>query len=335
MEILCNTNINRNEWDEFYRTNFYSSPFQSTDYYDFFNSVNGFSAEVYAVKADAEMKALCVVTFHIGKGIKGYFSKRAIIYGGPLLKSEMHEDPSLDMLIQYIDRKLKKKVIYVEIRNLNNYSNCRHLFNKYGWKYLPYLNYQIDCSSYDLIWKKFNSTRRRQIKRSIEAGVQIVEATCINDVDEFYSILEKLYNRKIKKPLPPRIFFENFFKFKLGKYLLVKYNETVISGIMCPYIEGKTLYEFYICGLDHEFKSLNPSVMATYAAIDYAHKHGFKCFDFMGAGKPSNKYGVREFKSKFGGELLENGRFIRIFNPFLYKFGEISLSLLKWVVNRI
>ena len=49
----------------------------------------------------------------------------------------------------------------------------------------------------------------------------------------------------------------------------------------------------------------------------------------MGAGKPNEDYGVREFKSKFGGELVEFGRFERINNHFLYLIGKTGLKILK------
>ena len=71
--------------------------------------------------------------------------------------------------------------------------------------------------------------------------------------------------------------------------------------------------------------------MATFAAIEYGYEHGLMYFDFMGAGKPGEEYGVREFKAKFGGEMVEYGRFIRINNPLLYKLGTSSLSILKQI----
>ena len=64
-------------------------------------------------------------------------------------------------------------------------------------------------------------------------------------------------------------------------------------------------------------------------AIDYANKNNIEYFDFMGAGKPDQDYGVREFKSKFGGELVEFGRFVKILNPMLYNFGKLSLKILS------
>jgi len=52
-------------------------------------------------------------------------------------------------------------------------------------------------------------------------------------------------------------------------------------------------------------------------------------FDFMGAGNPYENYGVRDFKKRFGGEIVEYGRFIKINNSFLYKIGEFGLNIIK------
>ena len=60
--------------------------------------------------------------------------------------------------------------------------------------------------------------------------------------------------------------------------------------------------------------------------IDYATKNNFQMFDFLGAGSPNKNYGVREFKSKFGGELLNHGRFIRINKKYLYKIEYLIYS---------
>jgi len=81
--------------------------------------------------------------------------------------------------------------------------------------------------------------------------------------------------------------------------------------------------------LDSEYKNQFPSIMATWAAIEYANENNIPLFDFMGAGNPNEAYGVREFKSRFGGEQVEHGRYLNILNPFLYKIGEIGLNVLS------
>jgi len=65
--------------------------------------------------------------------------------------------------------------------------------------------------------------------------------------------------------------------------------------------------------------------------IDYAAKNGLKFFDFMGAGASDKDYGVRKFKSQFGGKLVEYGRFLRVYNKFLYSLGKIGL----WVYQKV
>ena len=42
-------------------------------------------------------------------------------------------------------------------------------------------------------------------------------------------------------------------------------------------------------------------------------------YDFGGAGKPDEEYGVRDFKAKFGGNLVNFGRNVFVHNPMLLK----------------
>ena len=107
------------------------------------------------------------------------------------------------------------------------------------------------------------------------------------------------------------------------------YKGKIIGGIICPILEGRCIYEFFVCGLDDEYKNQYPSVMATWAAMEYASKYNIPVFDFMGAGIKDTDYGVREFKARFGGELVEYGRYIKINNIFLYKLGTFALLLMK------
>jgi lipid II:glycine glycyltransferase (peptidoglycan interpeptide bridge formation enzyme) len=292
-----------------------------------FNAVPGLSAKVYAVEEDSDIIALCVVTIQKELGIKEFISRRAIIYGGPVLKK--NEEVCLQFLLNSISKELKKKSIYLEIRSLNDYSAFKEGFKGNGWKYIPYQNFIVDCSNKVKLFQKLGNNRKRQIKKAISTGVEIKEAESINEINEFYSILQTLYDQKIKKPLLPRKFFEEFFNKKLGKYLLVMYKSKIIGGIMCPILENRLIYEFYVFGLNKEHKDQYPSVMATWAAMEYASNNNIPVFDFMGAGFRNSDYGVREFKARFGGELVEYGRYLKINKPLLYIIGKIGIKLLS------
>jgi len=327
LNLLKNNEISKNRWDLLFLKNIFSSPFQSYSFYNLFNSISGLSADVFAIEEAFQIKALCVVTIQKEPGILGFFSRRAIIYGGPIV--EPNSELFLDYLLTSINVEIKKKVIYSEIRNLSDYSVFREIYKRNLWQYLPYQNFIVDCADKDKLLQKLSSNRKRQIKKAISNGVKLKEAENITEVIEFYNILKKLYTLKVKKPLLPRNFFEEFFKRDIGKYLLVVFKDSVIGGIMCPIIEGRCIYEYYVAGLDDEYRDLFPSVMATWSAIDYANKNKIPLFDFMGAGNKEEAYGVRDFKARFGGKQIEYGRFLKINNLFLYKLGNLGLKILK------
>lgn len=331
MQVLHNYLISRSSWADFFKSSLFASPFQSPEYFDFVNSIPGYIAEAYAVEDDNKLKALCIAIIQKEPGLKTYFSRRAVIYGGPLLCDEAL--PALELLLKSVSNDLKSKVIYAETRNLNNYEGFKQIFLENGWRYQPELNYHLDTSSQETAWKNFNSTRRRQIKKALKHGVSVEPAVNAEEIKAYYSILNKLYKTKVKKPLPPIHYFLQLHLNGLAKFLLVKYNSKIIGGIVCPVLENKIIYELNICGLDQEYKEAYPSVMATFGAIEYGYNNGYKIFDFMGAGAPDDNYGVRDFKSKFGGKEVENGRFVKVFNPLLYNVGKLAVNQLKWLVK--
>ncbi len=81
--------------------------------------------------------------------------------------------------------------------------------------------------------------------------------------------------------------------------------------------------------MDGKFKNIFPSTLATWAAIEYAAANDFKYFDMMGAGKPDEGYGVRDFKAKFGGELVEHGRILRVNHKLKYSIGKKAIAFIK------
>jgi lipid II:glycine glycyltransferase (peptidoglycan interpeptide bridge formation enzyme) len=152
----------------------------------------------------------------------------------------------------------------------------------------------------------------------------------------------------VKTPLFPPEFFIEANNHGVGKFLIVKHEGKVIGGSMIVTHErvselgservselgserghGGTVYEWFECGLNAEYKELYPSVMATYAGIEYAAEHGYARYDMMGAGEPGVPYGVRDFKAEFGGEMVEQGRFLCICHPILYKLGVLGVKILR------
>ena len=332
-KVILNTNItDKQAWSEFVFNHPNGNFFQTPEFVDLINSVPNYKAKVISYLEKNKIKGILVYTEQKeGSGIKGYFTNRCIVYGGPLvLQNEKENNEITGSLLKQL--KSQTGVIYVEFRNLFNTSGLMNVFESCNYSYQPHLNYIVPISpDPEKTFLLLNSSRRRQVRKSLKSDAKIINPSSIEEVQKFYQILHLLYKQKVKKPLPSWSLFKNFFlKQNIGKYFLIRFEGEIIGGIMCP-IYKNTIYEWYVAGIDGVYKNIYPSVLATWAPMEYAAKNGLKNFDFIGAGKPDTDYGVRKFKSKFGGKEIEYGRYLLINKPALYKVGRFGLWLYKMI----
>lgn len=330
---IKNTNkifeINFTQWEQLLLKSSRPSFFQTKTCYDFYSSLSFLDPFIFSVTESDVLKGIIVGYIQKDKvPTKQYFTKRAIIPGGLLLADDI-SDSALESLLNFCKRKLHKEAIYIECRNFNSYSKLKNIFELCEFKYIPHLNFHIDTTSLEIVNNNIGKSRKRDIKLSLREGAVVIDNPSLEEVKAFYLILEDLYKQRIKTPLFPWIFFEKLFTSTMGKFMLVKYKDQIIGGTICVGLENKVLYEMFACGLDGKFKNIYPSTLATWAGIEYAATHNYYRFDMMGAGKPDESYGVRDFKAKFGGELVEHGRFLCILHPLLYQIGKFGLSILK------
>ena len=399
--------ISRSAWAEMVRKSTTGNWFQTPEAYDFYASQPElFQPFVVAIINDANgdngdatlnggaLRGVCVGYVTKEKNaIKQYFTRRAIILGGPALAddatdeevvalleavktktrhlqslySDLHETThqsacmqafrqSEDLSLIAVEQqdasqkhaaltKNTKNIfypyepIYIETRNFNDYSRWKGAFEQAGFSYQPHLNFHVDTSSVEVVEANLGKSRKRDIRTTIREGVTITSiydlGLQIDDferermVHEYYQVLKNLYKTKVKTPLFPESFFQALAKHPDARFLLTKLNGKIIGGTVCVAQEGKCLYEWFACGEDGVYPHVFPSCYATYAGIRYAAEHNMPRFDMMGAGKPDEAYGVRDFKAKFGGKEVEHGRFLCVTKPLLYNMGVIGVKLLK------
>jgi len=330
--ITLKNNINDidfGSWNELVANSSYSTFFQTPQCYRFYESLSFMKPFVFSVYEDNILKGVIVGYIQQEKNsLKQFMTRRAIVPGGALLADDISEETLAELLLE-CKNELRKSAIYIELRNFNDYSAHRETFEKFGFVYHQHLNFHIDTSSEETIQENLGKSRKRDIKTSLRDGAEFVENPSLDDVKSFYKILHQLYTTKVKTPLFPYEFFEKMFISGLGIYRLVRYNGEIIGGTLCVGLEHRALYEWFACGKDGELKNIYPSTMATFAGMTYGAQNGYPLFDMMGAGKADEGYGVRDFKAKFGGKLVEHGRFLIVNHSFLYKIGELGVRILK------
>ena len=333
--VLTYPDIDPQQWHALVDRSPYATWFQTPEAYEFY-AANPEEMTPFAVGIEENGHLAGVIvgyTTQEKNPIKQLFTARSIIIGGPLLDEHI-SDEALSALLGAVALASRlspfasrlMKPIYIESRNFHDYSKWKTIFEQSGFAYQAHYDIHVHCEDNHTISER----RQRELKRAIKNGAIVCEAQSEQEVREWYQILHRLYREKVRTPLFSEEFFLQFYRNGVGKYLLVKHDNKVIGGMMCPVLDGKAIYEWYVCGLDEEYRDLYPSVVATHAAIEYAKANGLPLFDFMGAGVPDQPYGVRDFKMEFGGELVEYGRFLCIRKPLLYKLGKWGV---KWLQN--
>lgn len=326
INLLVNEEIDREEWIVFLDCAKASNPFQTPSFYEFLQADPGQDSLAIAFKDQDGIKAVVVAAILKEFGLKAKFSERAIVYGGP-----SYDSPEcIPILLEALEQKLKGKAIYIEIRNFFDFKPIEEQFA--DWEYKAHMNVKLqlnEVTDRDTYLATLKYNRRREIKQSLKAGAVYAETTRLSDIEAIYKILDELYKERVKLPLPSLGFFLNQLLFDCFKVFVVKHNDQVIGGAFTLLLEGKGIYTWYYCGIRKYDKKIFPTHLAVMAVIDFAISKGLSHVDFMGAGKPEEEYGVRQYKMQFGGELVEEGRFLKILSPLMFSVGKTGLKVLS------
>ena len=347
MRVLTYKEIDREEWNALVKASATGTWFQTPEAYCFYESMPEFFRPfVVAVERvndlanERTLRGVCVGYVTVEKSaVKQWLTRRAIIIGDPCFADDCANE-EVSLLLSTLRQQLSTGAnapIYIESRNFNDYSRWKDAFASAGFDYKAHLNFHVDCRDKEAMWERMSENRRRQVRKA-QATVECLTNAGISELEvrEWYEILRILYRTKVKTPVWPVEFFLEAYRQGGGKFLLVKHDGKVIGGSMVVMSERVkelgnegTVYEWFECGLNADYKEQYPSVMATWAGMQYANGHGCARYDMMGAGVPGVPYGVRDFKSEFGGELVEHGRFLCVCKPLLYKLGVLGVKILK------
>lgn len=312
-------NINKEQWSNFVANHPNGNIFQTPEIYEVYKRTKNYEPIALALK-DSSGNIQALLLAHVIRefdGLLGKFSSRSIIQGGPLFLESQQGMIALNVLIKEYDKIVKRKTLYTEIRNINDTNLHRHIFEKMGYKYEAHLNYLHDLTeTKEEMLARLSKSRRRFIRKAIEKGVTIEELTDRGLISEFYELLLKTY-KHAKIPLADISFFESAFDLlrsnNLIRFFLAKHNNEYIGGIMTPIYKG-VITEWYVTG-SRDHSKLYPSDLISWYPLEWGSEKGYDTFDFGGAGKPDEEYGVREFKKQFGGKLVSYGRYKKIYSP--------------------
>lgn len=252
---------------------------------------------------------------------------RCVIIGGPLVEKD---DPELTTkIINDFDSIVKKKVIYTQIRNLYNLDEEKKVLTDLKYRYEDHLNILVDLTfSDEKIWNEIHRKKRNEIRRAEKESLSFRPILSLDDLQKSYKLLESIY-RRIKLPIFPFAVFQNAFELLSPKGHAVffgAYLEEKLIGTMYTFCYKGRIYDFF-AGSDDENKYKYANSLIPWKVFLWGKENSMNLFDWGGAGKPGVHYGVRDYKKRFGGETVNFGRFIKVYNPVLFLFAKLALRL--------
>lgn len=326
-------NINKCDWADFVKNHPQGNIFQSPEMYQVYQKTKNYEPVFLAVTDDKNevLGTLLAVIQKEHGGFLGMFSARSIIIGGPLIK-----DNNLDVLSFILDayeKEIKGKAIYTQIRNMFDQSWAKDLYASRFFQYEPHLDILHDLEKpVSEQFDSFHSGRKKNIRRAERAQLEFTELHTEAEFESALSLIEETY-RRVKLPMPDKsLFLESYNQLKDNK--IFKFFAAILDNeiIACRMVlcHNGMVYDWY-AGASNNHLNKYPNDFLPWKVMEWGSLNGYKSFDFGGAGKPNVPYGVRDHKLKFGGELVEFGRFEKVHNKLLMNFGRVALKIFQWI----
>jgi serine/alanine adding enzyme len=317
-------------WEDYLSKTPHSTIFHTPEMYSVFQNTKNYKPLIYTLVIENEIAAMLnPVLVTLKSGLMKHLTTRAIHYGGPLYLENKEAIDSLFMLIPHYLSDIKKHALFSEFRNLSDIASIQVRLEKTGWKQEPHINYWIHLErSLDDIWNDFHKSARRNIKLAEKKGVIFEEITDIRLIPKFYEILQRTFTRK-NISIPDHSLFEQVFKHLVPKgyarFELARANDHYFACFLSLLYRG-VIYLFYTAD-DFTMRNYYPTDGYIWHILKWGHQNGYHLFDFGWAGRRDQPYGVRQFKEKFGGPLIEYGRHIFIHKPLLLRLSKLGYAL--------
>jgi lipid II:glycine glycyltransferase (peptidoglycan interpeptide bridge formation enzyme) len=319
--------LDETHWKAFVDNTPRGTIFHTPEMFRVFAQTKGHQSVLWAVVDNSGYPLALLPLAHVTlmDGVLRQLTTRAIAYGSVLCSPNPEGLQALSLLLNTYKREAKNQALFTELRNLYELSDMQPLLGEQNFVFESHLNYLIDLNRpAEEVLQSIGQRTRKKIRKGIRDGfVKMSEVTNTAELEHWYEILQKTYSNA-QVPLADRSLFVAAFKELypkgMAKFLLAQVDGvTAACSIELPYKD--TIYGWY-GGSDREYSDYLPNEMLIWHILEWGANSGYHVYDFGGAGKPDEEYGVRDFKAKFGGELVNFGRNIYVHNSMLLKLSK-------------
>jgi len=322
------------QWSEFVYNHPQGNIFQTPEMAEVYRRTKNYKPITLAAIDEGTNEMLAVllaVLVKVKTGFLGSFFTRSVIHGGPLAVEGEKGVIALKPLMEYHDKIVQKNVMYTLIRNLYDTIFLSSSLADAGYTYEEHFNFLIRLDRpEEEIWRDIHKSRKKGINRAANKGVVIEEMRDKRIIPIFYGIVEETY-KNARVPLADISLFESTFDLlvsgNMAKFYLAKYEDTFIGARLVTTYK-KVIFDWYAGALIN-YLPMYVNEALVWHILKGGANSGYFTFDFGGAGNPSEEYGVREFKRRFGGKMVNFGRYAKIHSPVKMKIAEKGFSIYR------
>jgi serine/alanine adding enzyme len=267
-------------------------------------------------------------------GFASTFASRSIMFAEPIYAASADGLAGVRELIDLHDRTMSRNCLFAEVRPLFDCPNSHDPFLESGYHRLGYLNYELRINrSEEELFQRLNEKRRNNVRSAIRKGVTVSEVDLKQGLKPFYQLVAESYSRS-KVPIVDQTLFSAVageFCNSQVRLLIAHYQgKPVATGCFLAY---KNRVICWYAGT-HRIPGVYSMVMVFWEAIKQYAAEGYEILDLAGAGWEGEEYGPGKFKSKFGGDLTNHGRYRKVFAPLKLKAVESVYQVVRgWVAG--
>lgn len=321
-------------WREFVDNHPLGNIFHTPEMLEVFNRASGMQPTLWAVvnEGGQPLALFLPVKLTLLGGPLKLFTSRAVTYGSVLFAAGTVGQKALGLLLQAYKHENDKEVLFTELRNLSDLSAVQPLLQEQGFQYEDHLNYLIDLNRPpEAILQSIGRRTRKHIRKGLRREeVEIEEVREREQLATCYQLIDQTYQRAQVPLGDPSLFtaaFDVLHSKDMIRFTVARVGQTM-AAVSVELIYKDTVLGWY-SGVDRNFSSHTPNELLMWHILLWGAENGYNCYDFGGAGSPDEDYGVRDFKAKFGGELVCYGR-----NTYVHSGARLAISKVGYEVYR-
>jgi lipid II:glycine glycyltransferase (peptidoglycan interpeptide bridge formation enzyme) len=333
MTITIVNSLSEDKWRHFVEEHPAGNIFHLPEMFQVFSQTKGFRPELWAATREGRILALLLpVQITLMNGLLRRFTSRSVAYGSVLCLPDAGGQEALSKLLQTYKHEADGAPLFTELRNVSDLEAIQPILREHGFVYQDHLNYLInlECSP-EAVFQNFGRRTRKNIRRGLKKDdVVIEEAKEWKHLAACYDLIRHTY-RAAHVPLADFSLFKAAFDLlypkRMVRFTLARVGQTPIAASV-ELLYKDIIYGWY-GGMDRTYSSYVPGELVMWDILKWGAKNGYRLYDFGGAGSPDEEYGVRDFKSKFGGVLVSFGRNICVHAPLSLRLSKLGYRVLR------